>query len=83
MALPATYYEGLEAEALRFAREWIEASRQPGGAFHPDAELLYGRVLMKHWALRHPFCMDGIVYLAEHGSPGSGYRAARYHRREN
>jgi hypothetical protein len=69
MTWPATYHDALEATALRLAHEWIERRRQPGGIFHPDAERLYGRVLMKWWALTHPFGADDIVYMAENGSP--------------
>jgi hypothetical protein len=63
--LPATY---AEAAALEFARGWIAKQREPGGVFHPDSEITYGHVLMKAFALAHPFGADEIVYFAEHGS---------------
>jgi hypothetical protein len=63
--LPATF---LEARALVHAGQWIALRRrEPWGAFHPDAELMYGHTLMKRWA-QHPFGKDDIVYFAEHGS---------------
>ena len=73
MALPMTYNEAVEAEALRFAHELIESHRQPRGIFHPDAEHLYGRIAMKCFAVTHPFGADDIVYLAEQGSPEADY----------
>ena len=68
--LPATL---LEAEALAFAREWIAWQHEPGRVFHPDAERQYGRVLMKQFALEHPFGCDEIVYFAENGSREADY----------
>src|SRR5262245_16444367 len=69
MAQPLTHYDGLRATALHFAHQQIELCRRPGGIFHPDAEREYGPVLMKHFALIHPFGADEITYYAEHGSP--------------
>jgi hypothetical protein len=63
--LPATF---VEADAQVHASEWIAQRREPGGIFHPEAEVTYGRELMKRWALMHPFGADEIVYFAENGS---------------
>jgi hypothetical protein len=64
-ALPPTL---IEAEALAFARDWIAGQRDPNGGFHPDAERLFGKPLMKHVAQFHPFLADDIVYFAEKGN---------------
>lgn len=66
MTLPATYSE---AVALAFARDWIADQRKPNGVFHPDAEKIYGKELMKHWMRFYPtFGPDDIFYLAENGN---------------
>ena len=64
--LPATF---LEAQALEFARDWIADQRKPNGVFHPDAEKIYGKELMKHWMRFYPsFGPDDVSYLAENGN---------------
>ena len=40
----------------------------PGGIFHADAEIIFGRQLMKAYALQHASRADEIVYFAENGS---------------
>jgi hypothetical protein len=71
--LPVTFVEANTVAALAFAREWIAGQREPGGIFYPDAEHRYGRVLMKEFALVHPFGADEIVYFAENGSKEADY----------
>jgi hypothetical protein len=67
--LPTTFVEAIEAEALAFARDWIEWHRRdPNGLFHPNATTVYGKSLMKAYAQSHPFGADDIVYFAENGS---------------
>jgi hypothetical protein len=69
MNLPQTYNEALTSEALAFAGDWIADHRKPNGVFHPDAEEIYGKALMKEWMQFYPsFGLDDIVYLAENGS---------------
>ena len=65
-ALPPTF---LEAQALAFAHDWIADQRKANGVFHPDAEKIYGKGLMKHWMQFYPsFGPDDIVYFAENGN---------------
>jgi hypothetical protein len=68
MTLPATFNEALEVQALAFARAWITQNSGPLGIFHPDAEIVYGKQMMKRAAQYHPFFADDIVYFAEKGS---------------
>jgi hypothetical protein len=71
--LPATLVEAKAAVALAFARKLVARHQEPGGIFHPNAEYEYGRVLMKEFALEHPFGCDEIVYFAENGSKEADY----------
>jgi hypothetical protein len=68
MTLPATWNEAIEAEGLAFSRDLIKRQRVPGGIFHPDAEIIFGRRLMKEYALQSAQGADEVVYLAENGS---------------
>ena len=69
--LPAnlpTYWQVVAVEAKKFVLDLIASHREPGGIFHPDAEEMLGKELMKHVAQFHPFFMDDIAYFAEHGN---------------
>lgn len=64
--LPATF---VEAAARSCAMDRIKQDReQPFGMFHPDAERLFGKQLMKHVAQFHPLFADDIAYFAENGN---------------
>jgi hypothetical protein len=64
----------VEAEALRFAREWIARCQE--GDFlslgypplHPDAGRAFARHMIKQYALTHPFNMTDVVDAAYGGS---------------
>jgi hypothetical protein len=71
--LPATYADGVEVEALAFARKWIASCREGNfidlgvAPLHPEAGRAFTRRLVKQYALMHPFNMDEIVKCAEAG----------------
>jgi hypothetical protein len=55
--------------ALAFAKSWIADHRQPNGVFHPDAEEIYGKAMMRRWMQACPgYGPDDIFYLAENGN---------------
>ena len=58
-----------EAAARSHAMDRIKQDREtPYGMFHPDAEKLFGKPLMKRVTQFHPFLADDIVYFAENGN---------------
>jgi hypothetical protein len=67
------YNEALKA----FAKDWIKGHCAPNGVFHPDANEIYGKELMKHWMQVYPsFGPDDVLYLCENGNE-QAYQALR------